>query len=211
MLQVRVSVPWVGDYQFLRVWVGALYELLLFPSPESGIINSFKIFRCFQKLIILFPSPESGIINSFSWLMRPASWLMWFPSPESGIINSFVSALKVVPLAAGFPSPESGIINSFTLQRIDQQINQVSVPWVGDYQFLHHRSYGNGAGVWFPSPESGIINSFDMWVNLEKLLLSFRPLSRGLSIPSSSTNILAILKLSFRPLSRGLSIPSINK
>ena len=60
-----------------------------------------------------------------------------------------------------FPSPESGIINSFCSQPLT-----------------------TGAVSRFPSPESGIINSFRILRFLIQGYLSFRPLSRGLSIPS---------------------------
>ena len=36
-----------------------------FPSPESGIINSFFICIVHRRAPVQFPSPESGIINSF--------------------------------------------------------------------------------------------------------------------------------------------------
>ena len=60
----------------------------------------------------------------------------------------------------------------------------------------------------FPSPESGIINSFAAQVAAETQSPGFRPLSRGLSIPSKMAENTLRKYISFRPLSRGLSIPS---
>ena len=60
-----------------------------------------------------FPSPESGIINSFLVYFEVNSLFLWFPSPESGIINSFSSSSTCSSMRGVFPSPESGIINSF--------------------------------------------------------------------------------------------------
>ena len=83
----------------------------------------------------------------------------------------------------------------------------------------------------FPSPESGIINSFSHVQNQTMNQISFRPLSRGLSIPSAKLYTLSHVVVfpspesgiinsfskmllrkhgngCFRPLSRGLSIPS---
>ena len=40
-------------------------EFAMFPSPESGIINSFSLEQGEGADATQFPSPESGIINSF--------------------------------------------------------------------------------------------------------------------------------------------------
>ena len=60
----------------------------------------------------------------------------------------------------------------------------------------------------FPSPESGIINSFVIGSAQKKAGDCFRPLSRGLSIPSLTASSCGERIKRFRPLSRGLSIPS---
>ena len=56
-----------------------------------------------------FPSPESGIINSFVKHKHLLCVLLWFPSPESGIINSFRDDGRGIPQERRFRPLSRGL------------------------------------------------------------------------------------------------------
>ena len=179
-----------------------------FPSPESGIINSFISRSLFRKLNESFRPLSRGLsIPSWTLLVyiirqisfRPLSRGLSIPSckvihtdprlavsvPWVGDYQFLLTSLSWYDTPCQFPSPESGIINSFFILYFPNLSSSVSVPWVGDYQFLPWRRGQYRTG-----------------------LRSFRPLSRGFSIPSPFFFFILFMSISFRPLSRGLSIPS---
>ena len=160
-----VSVPWVGDYQFLPHIARALVGTTRFPSPESGIINSFTNVNW-----------EETIMKRFRPLSRGLS------IPSKWEVTMKVTLLCFRPLSRGLSIPSTAAAEEAKNQ-------SVSVPWVGDYQFLLC-FLGSPVNLpMFPSPESGIINSFTN-VNWEETIMKrFRPLSRGLSIPSYALNV----------------------
>ena len=157
-----VSVPWVGDYQFLHPKIALCIGSFVFPSPESGIINSFD---------------QGNSWTQYPQSFRPLSRGLSIPSRR--LTRRFRRVSVSVPWVGDY---------QFLLMYVTLFVSWsiVSVPWVGDYQFLLVNGDAYQREPMFPSPESGIINSFMLVLILLKEVLSFRPLSRGLSIPSVS-------------------------
>ena len=132
-----------------------------------------------------FPSPHPGIINFFVYERIMTSESVKFPSPHPGIINFFGIANGLFYLGLGFPSPHPGIINFFLTAHLLRHLPEE-----------------------FPSPHPGIINFFFRNCVVGPVLMSFRPLIRGLSISSPCRRPLTPSACRFRPLIRGLSISS---
>ena len=100
----------------------------MFPSPESGIINSFISYSVLNLNSLKFPSPESGIINSFLKAQAKKAKKMAFPSPESGIINSFPAATVVANLLWSFRPLSRGLSIPSIGCSISTSTSKVSVP-----------------------------------------------------------------------------------